>query len=323
MADRKIVVLDPYSKENMAMMQKAAGTDFEMVQLSGSSEEEIKAALKEAEVVVGAPPMQWILSKEDCPNLRFLQMSWAGTDMYTQSTIPFPKERIMLANGSGGYGMIMSQFVVGMALSVMLNFGAYHTQQQQEIWQRRGPVQSLDHKKVLIFGAGDIGSAVAKRLQGFDCTCIGVCRDVSKSRGYFDVLCTLENAEQYLPEVDVVVGCIPNVAETKGYLNADRIYKMKKGSVLVNVGRGNFIDCMALDKALTEEHLWGAALDVTDPEPLPVGHPLWKNPRCMITPHCSGASFGSLMDTENLLREIVCENLGRYGRGEEIRNRVL
>lgn len=93
-------------------------------------------------------------------------------------------------------------------------------------------------------------------------------------------------------------------------------------AIIVNVGRGNFIDCMALDKLLSSGHLWGAALDVTNPEPLPQDHPLWNNPKCMITPHASGTTFKHLDATEDLLCGVVCDNLSKYYNGEPIGNRV-
>ena len=243
--------------------------------------------------------------------------------MYTAGTITFPKNRIILANSSGVYGIIMSQYAIGMILSIMLRFKEYHNQQQKKVWERRGPVQSLDPAKVLVFGAGDIGTAVAKRLSGFDAYCIGVCRNTAKKRNYFKELCTLSEAEKYISDSDVIIGCLPNTSETKGYFNLQRLSLMKKTAVIINVGRGNFIDCMALDKLLREDKILGAALDVTNPEPLPPNHPLWDNPRCMITPHTSGATFGHLEKTESALTDLICENLRRYSNNEELINRVL
>lgn len=324
MSNRKILILDPFRAKHINLIKEAAA-DFTVESLPGDcSEEALLAQLQDAEIVIGQPPMKYIQDRANiCPELKFIQMTWAGTDIYTRSSDPFPKDSILLANASGTFGMIMSQFVVGMTLSLMLNFKAYHAQQDQKFWERRGPIESLDHAKVLIYGAGDIGSAIAKRLQGFDAYTVGVCRNTAKVRPYFDELCTLEEAEKFLPEVDVVVGCIPNSEETCGYLNEKRLRSMKQGAVLVNVGRGNFIDCMALNDVLQEGLLWGAALDVTNPEPLPADHPLWENPRCMITPHASGATFGHLEATEDMLCEIICDNIQKYCNGETIRNKIF
>lgn len=324
MSKRMILILEPFRKKHFELIKNVIKDDFTIEELSHEHNEKILISkLKNAEIIIGQPPIRLLQNPQvNCSNLRFIQMTWAGTDQYTRSNMKFPKEYVSLANASGAYGMIMSQFVVGMILTMMLNFKYYHTQQQEGVWNRRGPIKSLDHAKVLIYGAGDIGSAIAKRLKGFDTYTIGVCRNTEKQRPFFDELCTLKDAEKYLSDADVVIGCIPNSVETEGYLNEQRLKMMKSGAVIVNVGRGNFIDCMALDGLLKCGHLWGAALDVTNPEPLPKDHPLWSNPRCMITPHASGATFEHLEATEDLLCDIVCDNISRYCNGEEIRNRI-
>lgn len=322
---RKIIITEPFCDAHIEKIRSIVKEPYKVEQYSGDITNEIwKTILQSAEIIIGQPPIEFLQKpKVDCPKLKFIQMTWAGTDVYTRSKLPFPKDKVILANGSGSYGMIMSQFVVGMILSMMLNFKQYYENQHEHIWEKKGIVQSLDHAKVLIYGAGDIGTAVAKRLQGFEAHTIGVCRDTTKPRKYFDKLSTLEEAEKYLPEVDVVVGCIPNSDETMNYLNVRRLGMMKNTAILVNVGRGNFIDCMSLDHQLRSGKIFGAALDVTNPEPLPVEHPLWDNPRCMITPHTSGATFGQLAATEDLVCNIVCKNIQRYCFGEDIINRIF
>lgn len=207
--------------------------------VSNYETEELKREILDAEIIIGQPPLALLQNPEiNCPKLKMIQMTWAGTDIYMPGDMSFPKGKIALANASGTYGMIMSQFVIGMILSVMLNFKDYHTQQQNKIWEKRGPIRSLDHAKVLIYGAGDIGSAIAKRLIRFDAYCIGVCRNTEKTRDYFHELCTLEDAHRYLPDADIVIGCIPNTEETEGYMNYQRLKSMKKDAIIVNVGRG-------------------------------------------------------------------------------------
>jgi len=323
--NRKILVLAPFRKSHIEKIKQILPDDFSLVHIAKEiSEEKLKKELCDAEIVVGQPPVSLLAETEkNCPNLRMIQMLFAGTDMYTRGEAEFPKDKIMLANGSGVYGMIMSQFVVGMILSLMLNFKEYYSQQENRIWERRGPILSLDKAKVLIFGAGDIGSQIAKRLSGFDAYCMGVCRNTDREREGFHKLCSLDEAEAYIPKADVIIGCIPNTIQTEGYMDYRRLSLMKKNSVIVNVGRGNFIDCMALDEILRSGKIWGAGLDVTNPEPLPENHPLWANKRCMITPHTSGTTFGQLEETEELLCDLVCDNLSRYISGKEIRNRIF
>lgn len=321
---RKIVCLEPFNEAHTQRIKEAAGEEFEVVLISPQAEQSEKTqAIKDAEILIGEPPVEWLQNQnKNCPKLKLLQMLWAGTDIYTRSPLPFPKD-VILSNASGVYGLTISQFVLCQILTLMLNFKAYHTQQQQKIWERRGPIQSLEGAKVLIFGAGDLGTTTAKRLSGFETYTIGVCRNTKEARPYFNELCTLEEAQKFLPQADVVIGCIPNCEQTQGYMNAERLKMMKQGSILVNVGRGNFVDCTALNDELNNGHLWGAALDVTNPEPLPQEHPLWENPRCLITPHTSGVAFAHLPKTEELLCELVCENILNYRNKQKIKNRVI
>jgi len=322
---RKLLVLAPFDSSAIEKIKNVLPEDFIIKHFPEElPEDRLLSEIKDAEIVIGEPPLRIIQNVDErCPKLSFIQMTWAGTDIYTRSSLEFPKDRIMLANASGIYGGIMSQYVIGMTLAIMLNFQVYHKQQQNKIWERRGPIRSLENAKVLIFGAGDIGKSIAKRLSGFDAYCIGVCRDTKVKREYFDELCTLDEAEKYISQSDVIIGCIPNTAETAGYMNSHRLSLMKRDAVIVNVGRGNFIDCDALDVILRKGDIWGAALDVTNPEPLPANHPLWENSRCMITPHVSGVTFGHLKETEELLVNLVCDNLTRYCGEKDIKNRIF
>lgn len=317
---RKLLILVPFKEYHMERIRRAAGDDFTIeFHPNGLPEEELRTALSDAEVVIGEPAPH-LLHETD--SVKWVQMTWAGTDLYTRGKVPFPAG-MRLTNASGGFGNLISQYVVGQTLSIMQNLPGYREQQMQENWSDMGPVASLEGATVMIFGAGNIGSEVARRLEGFDCTIMGICRRPHENRTYFDSLFTLDQAEMLLPLADVVVGCIPNTPETAHFLNEDRLRRMKKGAVLVNVGRGNFIDCEALARVLAEGRLRGVALDVTDPEPLPVGHPLWKEPRCVITPHVSGGSFGRHKVTEDLICEICCKNLMKWRDGAKLNNVIL
>ena len=282
----------------------------------------LREMIEQADVIIGEPHPRYLTS--DNLSLKWLQITWAGTDMYTRGRYAFPAD-VALTNVAGAaYGHIISQYVVGQILAIAQNLPAYVMQKQTKSWNDLGPVMSLAGAHVLVFGAGDIGSFVARRLSGFDvASIVGVCRDTAKPRDGFDELISLARAESYLPHSDIVVGCIPNVSETSGYFGARRLRLMKEGSILVNVGRGNFVDAVALDAVLTEGHLRGAALDVTDPEPLPIEYALWRNPRCVITPHVSGTAFGRCDETEERICQICCDNLKHYQAGEPLEHRVL
>lgn len=318
MSDKiKILVTVPFRDRHIDRLQKVIGNAATIRQINTPATVE---DLEDTEIVIGEPTPE-VLSQND--SVRWVQMTWAGTDLYTASSVPFPK-RAMLTNVAGiAYGHIISQYVVGQILSIAQNFPTYIRQQQQEIWQTAGPVFSLTNKNVLIFGAGDLGQMLAKRLIGFDVHVTGVCRDTSAPREYFDRLVTLDEAEGLLGEADVVANCLPNTPKTAHYLDARRLNLLRRGSILVNVGRGNFIDCLALADILAEGKIRGAALDVTDPEPLPKGHPLWHEPRCSIVPHQAGGAFGKSDETEDRICDVCCTNLAHYLAGEPLERIVI
>ena len=123
--------------------------------------------------------------------------------------------------------------------------------------------------------------------------------------------------DELLPQADIVVLITPLTAETLHLMNADRIARMKRGALLVNAARGQLLDTDALTQALNDGKI-RAALDVTDPEPLPAGHPLWKAPNLLITPHIAGASAQFLKRA----LQLASEQAQRFARGEPLINVV-
>lgn len=317
----RILVTVPFKDYHMDRLREVAGSLATITQVSvGANSNEMRSYLAQSDAVIGEPAPA--LLAEGTP-VRWVQMTWAGTDLYTRGAIPFP-EGMRLTNVAGAaYGHIISQYILGQVIAIMQNFPTYVRQQERELWQCAGGVQSLDNTQVLVFGTGDIGLCTARRLQGFDATIIGVCRDTARPRPGFDALVSLADAEGYLPTSDVVINCLPNTDETAYWMNERRLNLMKEGSILVNVGRGNFIDCLALARVLKAGRLRGAALDVTDPEPLPLGHPLWQEPRCVITPHEAGGAFGKNTGTEDRICDVCCENLRLFIHNEPLTHVVL
>lgn len=312
-----VLITVPFKPYHLERIRKAAGPGAVIRQITEAATLE---DLRWAEVVLGEPAPSLLC---EATSVKWVQMTWAGTDLYTAGPIPFP-EGMRLTNVAGtAYGHIISQYVVGQILSIAQNLPTYIRQQEREVWKGAGPVFSLDDARVLIFGAGDLGAQTARRLGAFNCHCTGVCRDTSAAREGFERLVSLADAQDELKDADIVVNCLPNTPETAGWLDASRLRLMRKGSILVNVGRGNFIDCEALADVLAEGRLRGAALDVTAPEPLPKGHRLWSEPRCVITPHEAGGAFGKSKGTEDRICDVCCENLAHYIQGEPLSHVVL
>ncbi|MCD7757109.1 MAG: D-2-hydroxyacid dehydrogenase [Clostridiales bacterium] len=315
----QLLIMAPFRPHHVERIREAAGAGWELAFLpQDAPADQVRRALSAAQVVLGGPDPALLGESE---TLRWVQLTSAGDDPYTQGPIPFPAG-VRLTNASGAFGVAISQYVLGQTLALLQNLPGYWSQQQRREWADRGPIGSLDGATVLIFGAGNLGGETARRLRGFDTYTVGVCRDTSRPRPDFRALCTMEEAEAWLPKADVVVGCLPYNGETRRYLNRRRLALLKTGAVLVNVGRGNFVDCDALTELLNRGRIRGAALDVTDPEPLPKDHPLWSAENCLITPHISGGSFGRLDAIEDIICDICCENLRRWNRGEPLKNVV-
>ena len=269
--------------------------------------------LPAAEVVIGEPPVEALSTAW---RLRWVQMTWAGTDLYTRHP-GFPAG-VVLTNGSGAYGRTISEYVIGAILAHYRNLPRYWDQQKQGLWRDAGAERCLDGRTVLILGAGDLGRQVAKKLRAFDTVTLGVKRTVTGPVEGFDRLYPISELDRALPEAQVVIGCLPNTDETIGLLDGRRLRLMRPDALLVNVGRGKLIVTDDLVEVLRSRHLSGAALDVTEPEPLPADHPLWSLPNVTITPHVSGPSFHHDLGTEERIWALCADNLRRYAAGEPL-----
>lgn len=270
--------------------------------------------LEEAEVIIGEPALEDL---PKCKKLRWVQMTWAGADRYLSGGFP-PKVRLTTA--SGAFGETIAEHAIAMLFALCRRLPGYA---RQHNWKDLGTEKQVAGGTALIYGAGDIGSAIARRLKALGVHTIGVCRNTEKSRPAFDLLTTLEKAEEYLPQADFVLCALPHSKETAGYFSAARLALLLKGSVFINVGRGSLVDTDALTELLQSGHLFGAGLDVTVPEPLPPDHPLWKLDNVIITPHVAGVSFGHLKDTEDRIWAICTENLRRYRAGLPLLHEVI
>lgn len=276
-----------------------------------------EADILNSEIIIGEPDID-VIKKSS--KLEWIQMTWAGTDKYTVNA-GFPKN-VKLSNMSRAFGVIMAEYAIGAILYKYRLFSTYQKQQEASIWQDAGMDNSLYGKTVLFIGTGDICQNTAIRLKAFGTHNIGLKRTVSKGMDGFDELDLIENIDKWLPDADIVISAVPNKPETRMLLNKSRLLSMKKDATLLNMGRGSLLSCDELNEVLDMGHLGYVILDVTNPEPLPAEHPLWKQPKAFITPHISGKSLGHCPDTQQRIVDICCDNIDRFLNEKPILNEI-
>lgn len=256
------------------------------------------------EIILGEPELDMIhLMKK----LRWIQMTWAGANQYT-SAPNFP-DHITLTSASGAYGAVISEYIVSGILTLYKNMFSYRVQLQRGGWNRIESDDTLEGKRILILGTGNIGQETAKKLRCFGAYTVGICRTQVSKHMFFDEIYTIDHVDAQLPGADVVVIALPGTTKTRGLFDAERIRKLKSDAILVNVGRGFIVNTDDLTNALQNGFLRGAVLDVTDPEPLPESHPLRTMENVLLTPHISGVSWGKNMFTRKRILDIFCENI--------------
>ena len=270
---------------------------------------------RRAAVILGNPPAKELAA---CENLRLLQTRSAGTDQYQKPGV-LP-EGVTLLNASGAYGHSVSEHMLAMLLALMKRLPSYRDRQRAGIWSDLGSVKTLAGAQVLCVGTGDLGSSFARLCRALGAKTAGVRRDAGKSAEGVDEMYPMDRLDGLLPHADVVALMLPHSADTVHLMDRRRLLLMKKDAILLNGGRGTAVDCAALAKVLADGHLWGACLDVTDPEPLPADHPLWAQERALLTPHTAGGDH--LADTADRIAAIALEHLTSFLTGCEKRDRL-
>ncbi|MCQ2531356.1 MAG: D-2-hydroxyacid dehydrogenase [Saccharofermentans sp.] len=271
--------------------------------------------LVDVEVIVGnlSPALL-----KNCKKLKLLQLNNAGTEGFIgEGIIP---EGAVLANATGAYGVAMSEFMVGTLLSLMKNLDLYKFNQVKHEWKDCGPVGAIYGSKTLVVGLGDIGSEFAMRMNALGSKVTGIRKHLSNKPEYVDEIHTMDDLHECLKEADIVATCLPGYADTLKVFDKPAFDAMKYGAYFINVGRGTAVETEALCDALESKKIAGAALDVTDPEPLPKDHRLWDIPNALITPHVSGGYH--VKEAHDRIVRIAITNLKHLVNGEPFENLV-
>jgi phosphoglycerate dehydrogenase-like enzyme len=256
--------------------------------------------------------------------LRYVQSIGAGTDQFSRELLS--ARGIRLASARGVNARAVSEHAIALMLALASRLPEARDNQTKRVWRDMIGDPSvredeLGGKTVIVVGTGAIGGRLVQLAKAFDMHAIGVRRDPALGKGGADSVHATSELKMLLPQADYVVLTCPLTKETEGLIDAEALGQMKRSAYLVNAARGRCVDEPALQRALQQGQIAGAALDVTAEEPLPPASPLWGMENVLITPHTAGETRRY---EENVL-DILQDNLDRLWRGETaaLRNQVL
>ena len=271
-------------------------------------EKERQEAFLQAEIAFGNPPLDWV---EKSRQLRWLQLFSAGVNPYQElKQNDYPD--LTVTNLRDFFGQPVAETAVAGIMAVYRKIDKLARLQTAKEWigtPLRAHMHLLHQKTAIILGGGSIGMATDTLLKGFSCTTHVITRTGEL---------TMADLDGLLPQADLLINTLPETADTVGVVTAHRLSLLPPTALFVNVGRGSAVDEPALIKALQDQKIAGAVLDVTLQEPLPPDHPLWDLPNVLLTQHTGG---GFAEEDANKV-QVFLQNLRRYRAGEPLQNVV-
>ena len=285
MTESKLVVLDDDAHGIPAAVYAAILEDQlpEWEILHPQSPADRTAAIADATVVAGKHFTAAEVAAAD--SLRLFSANTAGVDHLPLDA--FADAGVAVTSASGVHGPNIAEYVIGYILSFMRRHDEGRRRQEARTWRRYQAFGELAGSTVTVVGLGAIGEAICERLAGFDVERIGV-RHTPERGGPVERVVGYPDLMSVLPRTDVLVLACPLTSQTEQLIDAAALAALPTDAIVINIGRGRLIDTEALVAALQANQLHGAALDVTDPEPLPSDHVLWTLPHVVITPHVAG-----------------------------------
>lgn len=242
------------------------------------------------------------------PNLELVFSVGAGVDQFDATKLPAHIRLVRMLEP--GIAETMVEYVTMAVLGLHRDLLQFIHQQKAQVW-REIRITPAKRRRVGVMGLGQLGQAVLERLKAFEFPLLGWNRSPREIAGVACYAGT-DALPNFLALSDILVCLLPLTDETRGILNADLFARLPRGAGLVNVGRGPHLVEADLLAALDSGALSGAVLDVTDPEPLPAGHPFWSHPRILLTPH------NASMTSPDTAVDFVLDVIARHRRGEEL-----
>jgi len=315
---RKVVVADLWPGRTQQLARAAPGVEV----VVAADEDEAADLVKDADAILG-----WLTPEilERGERLRWVSLFSAGVESYL--TLPgFKESDVVLTNGQSLYAGGGAEHVLGMVLALSRRLNIAVKLQSERRWDTRpltGPTPvtgngselgELRGKTLLVVGLGGIGTEVARLAHGIGMRVVATRASRREGPAFVEYVGLSSELASLAPDADVIVNCLPLTSETESMFDDNMFSVMKSTAFFVNIGRGKTVDTDALVRALREDRIGGAGLDVTEPEPLPADHELWGIPNVIITPHVGGDSEAHMERIWLLFRE----NLRRFAAGEPL-----
>ncbi|OHB75805.1 MAG: phosphoglycerate dehydrogenase [Planctomycetes bacterium RBG_16_64_10] len=309
---QRIVLCYPVEAKHVAQIAAVAPG----AEIVDAGQQHVAEELPECDIFCGHPkvPVPWdeVVRRG---RLRWFQSSAAGLDHCLVP--PVVASDIIITSASGVLANQVADHTIALLTALLRSLPTFWRAQQAREFIRR-PTRDLHRARVGIIGLGGNGRRLAEVLSAFRTTILATDWFPVNKPAFVAELLPASAVDDILPRIDILILAAPLTEHTRGMINAERLARLPRGAILINVARGGMVVEADLVAALESGQLGGAGLDVTDPEPLPPESPLWGRPDVIITPHVGGQAATRIDDITNLF----CDNLARYQNGRRLRNLV-
>jgi phosphoglycerate dehydrogenase-like enzyme len=309
----RILLWSPHDDYLAELLGSTPGVDFQRVRSIGALSEALPAA--DAIVMLGHFYSAEVarLIRERGHRLRWIQLTTAGYDGISFHGVP---PGVAVTNAGHSHAPMVAEHAVMLLCALVRRLPAFAGAQARHVFDRTipHPLATLEDSTVAILGYGGIGRETARRVKAFGATVLAVARSAREDE-FADAIHPAAALHDVLARSDALVVTAALTPDTQGMIDATALATLKPGAVLVNIARGGIVDTMALVGALNAGRLAGAGLDVTDPEPPPLDHPLWACPNLLVTPHVSGMGSAGV---RRRIGALVRENLERFQTGRAL-----
>src|SRR5688572_24220146 len=313
-AQQKKILISNAEPEVLKELQAGASS----VRLVPVTQETIMKEIADADALIGSIGPEQVRAGK---NLKWVQVMSAGVEtvLHRSGGNDLRDSNIILTNNQIVQGPEIADHALAMLLTLSRGIHTFIAHRQQEIWQGRPyPGIELNGRTALVIGVGGIGSQIAVRAHAFGMEVIGVDPEDIPYSPFLKKVVKPDQLDEVVPLADVVFISAPHTPLSHKMIGPKQFEMMKQGAYFIAVSRGGLYDLDALVKALDSKRLSGAGVDVTDPEPLPKGHALWKFDNAIITPHIAGRSD---KDRARMVGTIK-ENIRRFAEGKPLLNVV-